>query len=256
MPESQGPKSLPTLDQAVETFVLGFSQSRSLTYPYPADRIGRVWAVRDAGRKNAADYRREEYVACDDVPPTEVNAFARGQTRGNFAVCYIVPEGGDDGPARRAFKGLNYRLRCSEPIFVHPLKPIARPDSAIRVERVADEALAVRVAKYAGRPMSWKGDLTVHAPLRSYVALDAAGDIMGHVCSGRAGDRTYCSFLFTDPAHRRKGVARNLLLRMLRDDRATGAGASVLTSSQAGAMLYPTVGYRRLATLLLFKPKA
>ena len=244
-----------SLDQAVEAFVLGFSQVRSLTYPYPAERRGRVWAVRDAERKNAADYRREEYAACDDVTPAAVDALARRRTRGNFAVCYVVADGSDTAPARAAFKSLGYALRTTEPIFAHALRPIARPDPGIRIERVADADTAARLAQYAGRTMTGKGDLTLSAPLRVYAAFDAAGDIIGHVRSGRVGDATHCSSLYTDPVHRRRGVARNLLLRMLRDDRATGATTSVLTASHAGAMLYPTLGYQRLATLLLFKPR-
>jgi hypothetical protein len=42
---------------------------------------------------------------------------------------------------------------------------------------------------------------------------------------------------------------------MLRDDRDAGATVNVLLSSHTGALLYPVVGYERIATLLFFTPR-
>jgi predicted acetyltransferase len=55
------------------------------------------------------------------------------------------------------------------------------------------------------------------------------------------------------PAYRRRGIARAMLARMLRDDRSAEAKANILTSSHVGAMLYPVLGYEHLATLYVFK---
>jgi hypothetical protein len=45
-----------------------------------------------------------------------------------------------------------------------------------------------------------------------------------------------------------------MLCRMLRDDRDNGAELAVLTASHTGALLYPLVGYRQIATLYLYTP--
>jgi hypothetical protein len=42
---------------------------------------------------------------------------------------------------------------------------------------------------------------------------------------------------------------------MLRDDREHGADRAVLTASHTGALLYPLVGYRQIATLYLYTPR-
>ena len=57
------------------------------------------------------------------------------------------------------------------------------------------------------------------------------------------------------PSHRRRGIGRALLCRMLRDDRARSSRCSVLTASHTGALLYPRVGYERIGTLLMFAPR-
>jgi predicted acetyltransferase len=57
------------------------------------------------------------------------------------------------------------------------------------------------------------------------------------------------------PAYRRRGIARAMLSRVLRDDREAGAEANVLTSSHVGARLYPLLGYEHLATLYVYKPR-
>ena len=52
-----------SLEEAIEVFVKGFTFTRSLTHPYLGERIGSLWVMRDAPRKNNR-YRSEEWVAC------------------------------------------------------------------------------------------------------------------------------------------------------------------------------------------------
>jgi predicted acetyltransferase len=61
--------------------------------------------------------------------------------------------------------------------------------------------------------------------------------------------------MHVDPAHRRRGIGRALLARMLQDDRALGSRCSVLTASHTGALLYPRLGYERIGTLFMFAPR-
>jgi GNAT superfamily N-acetyltransferase len=92
------------------------------------------------------------------------------------------------------------------------------------------------------------------APLRQYVAL-IDDQIVGWVRSITTPAGTWCSNMFVARTWRRRGIGRAMLCRMLRDDRDHGAAAAVLTASHTGALLYPIVGYRPIATLFLYTPR-
>jgi GNAT superfamily N-acetyltransferase len=115
--------------------------------------------------------------------------------------------------------------------------------------------VAERVATAAGsRQMLDEHVGRDDAPLRQYAALD--GDaVVGWVRSIVVGDRTWVSNMHVLPAYRRRGIARAMLARLLRDDRDRGSRASVLLASHTGAKLYPVVGYETIGELLLFTPR-
>ena len=231
----------------------GFGFTRSFTHPYPAERVGPLWVMRDAPRKKAADYRREEWVAVR-VSPAEVDRLARKQTRGRFCVCAIQRSGEPDPPIRAAYKALGYRLSASEPVMVHSLKQIPRPKSPAVIQRVLTAESAAALAKAAGARQILPEHLSEHAALRSYVAV-IEGEIVGWVRSIVCDAGNWCSNMFVLPKHRRRGIASALLAKMLQEDRAHGAKRAVLTASHAGAKLYVTLGYQQVGTLLLYTPK-
>lgn len=240
------------MDFAIEVFVRGHSAGKSRTFPYEAGRIGPLWVMRDAPRKNPRDYRKEEWIA-HDVDAAEVDALARRHARGRFFVCAMVAEGEADEPTRIAYTGLGYRLLATEGFFVQRLTRIPKSPSSMAVERLQTPELAARLGKITRtRPIadSLLGD---DAPFRQYVALDGE-DIVGRVRSVDAVGATWCADMYVSPAHRRQGIGQALLSRMLRDDRARGSKCSVLTASHTGALLYPRVGYERIGTLFMFVP--
>ena len=51
------------------------------------------------------------------------------------------------------------------------------------------------------------------------------------------------SSMFTDPAYRRQGIARDLLCRVLDDAKARGCGVAQITASDAGVPLYRALGF-------------
>jgi len=240
------------MEFAIEVFVRGHCAGRSRTFPYEASRVGPLWVMRDAPRKNPRDYRKEEWIA-HAVDASEVDAIVRRRTRGRFFVCAMVREGEPDGPTRAAYKSLGYRPLATEGFFVQGLKRIPKPMSPVSIKRVRTPELAAQLGKITRtRPIS--NDLLDDAPFRQYVALD--GDhIVGRVRSVNAAGATWCADMYVDPAHRRRGIGQALLCRMLRDDRDCGSKCSVLTASHTGALLYPLVGYERIGTLFMFVPK-
>jgi predicted N-acetyltransferase YhbS len=90
--------------------------------------------------------------------------------------------------------------------------------------------------------------------MRQYVALDDREPV-GWVASVRFKDAGWVSDLHVQETHRRRGIGRALMNRLLLDDRAAGLEASVLLATNAGAMLYPLVGYRQIGELLIYCPK-
>ena len=241
------------IEFAIEVFVRAFCAGRSRIFPYQPSRVGPLWVMRDADRKNPAGYRMEEWVAYG-VDAGEVDAIARREARGRFAVCAIVAEGQPDTPIRSAYKSLGYGLRTTEGVFVQPLKHVPRRPSPVPIERVRTAELAARLGKATrSRPIP-AGLLGDDAPFRQYVALDGE-DIVGRVRSVDAIGATWCPDMHVGPSHRRRGIGQALLCQMLRDDRARASKCSVLTASHTGALLYPHVGYQRIGTLLAFTPR-
>lgn len=238
---------------AIEVFVRGHSATRSRTFPYEVSRIGPLWLMRDAPRRNPRDYRKEEWIA-HDVAPRTVDAAARRHARGRFFVCAMIAEGEADEPTRTAYKALGYRLLATEGFFVHRLKRIPKPPSPVSIDRVRTRELAARLGQVT-RTRPIPGDLLADdAPFRQYVARDGQ-HIVGRVRSVDAAGASWCADMYVDPAHRRRGIGLALLSRMLRDDRARGSRCSVLTASYTGALLYPRAGYERIGTLLMFAPR-
>jgi GNAT superfamily N-acetyltransferase len=241
------------IEFAIEVFVRGHSAGKSRTYPYEASRVGPLWVMRDAPRKNPRDYRKEEWIAYG-VGAREVDALARQMTRGRFFVCAMVGEGEPEAPTRSAYKALGYRLLATEGFFVQSLKRIPKLPSPVPIERVRTPEMAARLGKVTRtRPIAddLLGD---DAPFRQYVAL-AGDDIVGRVRSVDAAGATWCADMHVKDTYRRRGIGQALLCRMLRDDRARGSKCSVLTASHTGALLYPRVGYERIGTLFLFAPR-
>src|SRR5262245_50282932 len=116
------------IGHAIEVFVRGFSACRSVTHPYECFRVGRLWVMRDAPRKNPKDYRKEEWVAYG-VEPREVDAAARQNgksvlpvlavppVRRRFFACALEAPDEQAGHLKTAYKALGYRLLSTEPLF-------------------------------------------------------------------------------------------------------------------------------------------
>lgn len=274
------------IEHALEVFVQGFCAGKSATHPYECQRIDKLWVMRDAPRKNAKYYRKEEWVAYG-VEPREVDAAARAQTRGRFFVCAMRGMDEADERLRAEYKALGYRLLETEPLFVHRLKRIPRVAAiparsasegkrrrlrenprlrfglvsgarattvGVTIEQVRTTELALRLAKATrSRPIAPE-HLTKDAPFRQYVAIEGR-ELVGWVRSVDASDSTWCSNMFVLPSHRRRGIGRALLAKMLRDDRRRGAKKSVLLASHTGALVYPRVGYEQIGLLLIFAPR-
>ncbi|OAI51622.1 hypothetical protein AYO47_01420 [Planctomyces sp. SCGC AG-212-M04] len=237
---------------AISVFVTGFCAGKSRTHPYEASLIDGLWVMRDAPRRNPKDYRKEEWVAWKREP-AEVDALARGKSRGRFFVCVVTDSDEEQQRVKAGYKQLGYRLLATEPLFRHDLERIPRASSPAEIVRITTPELArdlAVVTRTRPIPQSLMED---DAPIRQYVAM-MDGKIVGRVQSVDAERSTWCNNLHVDERFRRKGIGRGLLARMLQDDRKRGFAASVLLASHTGALLYPHVGYRQLGVLSIYAP--
>jgi GNAT superfamily N-acetyltransferase len=247
------PQAADEIEHAIEVFVRGFCVGKSVTYPYEFSRVGKLWVMRDAPRKNPKNYRKEEWIAYR-VLPRDVDAAARRAARGRFFVCAIRENDESDDELRAGYKELGYRLLATEPLFVHRLKRIPKSCASVAIERVTTREMAERFGKATRTRPITPENLAKDAPFRQFVALDD-GAIIGWVRSVDAADSTWCSNMYVRPSHRRRGIGSALLTQMLRDDRRGGAKQSVLLSSHTGALVYPRVGYEQIGLLLIFAPR-
>ncbi|MGE3243820.1 MAG: GNAT family N-acetyltransferase [Pirellulales bacterium] len=238
---------------AIEVFVSGFAATRSRTHPYLAERVGKLWWLHDGPRRTAHGHRKDEWVAYDVAPQT-VDAAARERSRGRYCVSVIRGVDEPDEALRAEYKGLGYRLMTTEPFFVHPLKRIPKLEAPAEIVRLLTAELAEKFAKETRMKVLTPAQYADDAPQRQYVALDGK-KIVGWVCSVAAGDSRWCTNMVVRPSHRRRGIGKALLAKMLREDRSHGARQSVLLASHAGALLYPHVGYEQVGLLLMFVPK-
>ena len=246
--------SASDLDRVIEAFARGFAFTRSFTHPYLVERVGPLWALRDAPRTRAADHRREEYIV-HGVEPAEVDRIIRANARGRFCISAIRTPDEPDGALRADYKALGYRLGTTEPVMAHRLRRVPKVSDPLPIRRVTTPDLADRLARAARSRQVLPEHLGDNSPLWQYIALDGERPV-AWVRSIRAlEDAGWVSNLYVEPEYRRRGIGRSLLARMLRDDRARGLTRSVLTASHAGALLYPRVGYELLGELLLFTPK-
>ncbi len=260
------------IEQAIAVFVQGFCFGRSLTFPHAAERIDKLWVLRDAERSDPTDYRKEEWIAFN-VEPAVVDAAARQFSRGRYFVGAVLENNGDEAGLRREYKLLGYRLLATEPLMVHSLKRIPRAAcsprmSTLRIERVTTREMAQRFAAASNMRLMTAEQLEDAKALRQYVAIIQA-EIVGWVRSvqvtnstdcnpgpdnSSAGDSAWVANMMVLPDYRRRGIGKTMLAKLLRDDRRFSVRQSVLLASHSGALLYPQLGYQQLGKLFIYSP--
>lgn len=61
------------------------------------------------------------------------------------------------------------------------------------------------------------------------------------------------SSMYTNPAYRRKGIARELLSRVIKDAKEYGCGTIQITASDMGVKLYTTFGFVHNENFMQYK---
>jgi hypothetical protein len=238
------------IEEAIEVFGRGFTFTRSFTHPYLFERIGPLWVMRDAPRKRP-DYRNEEWLVYG-ISAGEADAIIQENRRERYSVCAFRTDSEAPEPIKSEFKSLGYRHVGTETFFVHGLAVIPEAECDYLVKRVTDLSTAELLKKASGSRQVRAEDLALDQPtIRQYVALQD-GQPIGWVRSIVCGEAGWCSNMFVQAPYRRQGIGKALMSRMLLDDRSQGLTEAVLLASSAGSMLYPTVGYEVIGSLMVF----
>lgn len=236
--------------ELIETFVQGHTFTKSRTHAYRAERIDDLWKMSDAPRKNAAMYRKQEWIAYGQLPKA-VHSVVSHRSQGRYFLSVLIDRGASLEETRDAYKALGYKLLSSEFLFSHQLSRIPRRESPaeIRVMRTTNDAMLY--AAEARMRLMPEEFLSPNSVWRHYLAW-VDKKIVGWVSSIRTTTgRNWVSNLVVRESFRRQGIGSALLATMLRDDRKLGAQGSVLLASHTGALVYPGLGYQERGTLLI-----
>ncbi len=244
-----------SLEQGIDAFCSGFGYTRSFTHPYEVHRSGDFWQMKDGPRKKGD--RRASEVVTTYLDAEKTLAYLRGLQGDRLFLCVLHAVDTPEEPILQDYKGLGCRLLRREPMMVRPLANLPDLPGPFPIHRVVDAEDAAKVAKAARTKQILPKD--VHdgdAQLRLFAAWEGEKPV-GWVRSIRTSpESTWVSNMYVNPDYRRQGIGRSLMAAMLQDDQRHGCQQSILLASQTGTLLYETLGYERIGTLLLLDPKA
>jgi predicted GNAT family acetyltransferase len=251
----------PTADlpfeRAIDVFLRGFSLTRSFTHPYVLSTLAEgVWLLQDAPRRSGE--RRSAEVTVWQQEPAALAALLRERVSDRHSVCVMTEARSvaEAEPTADAYRRAGYHLQSREELFVADTAGAPADGGGDRVVAVTEPALAAAVNKASrSHHMAPKDAADPNSTMRLFAALDDAGGPVGWARSVRTHDDcAWVSSVYVEPAHRNQGLGRALMHVLLADDARRGIRHSVLLASNAGARLYPRVGYRQIGLLLLFRP--
>jgi len=242
------------IERGLQSFLHGFSATRSLTHPYPVRQAHpSIWVLSDAPRTRGST-RNAEVIVYGASPEATLETI-RQEAIGRHALCVLLEAPETLEATRDSYKQQGYRFVGGEALFVLPIDRRINYAS-FPVRRVRQKADAEAIGKAArGRQLLPEHLQEADAPIRLYGAFDNETPI-GWASSVRtAHGCNWVSNLFVHPGYRRRGIGKSLMSAMLNEDADHGVKYSALLASKTGALLYPHLGYEQHGVLLIFTPR-
>jgi ribosomal protein S18 acetylase RimI-like enzyme len=149
---------------------------------------------------------------------------------------------------------LGYREEMHETLMARALCDISPPDQAVPIVRVTSAEQADRLNATHVRQVIAQHELGDPAVRQYMIELDDQPAAWGRFVAIDPG-AIYITSIRTAERYRRRGLARALMLRLMRDASEAGFTIGVLAASEMGVALYQTLGYVELAALVVFVPK-
>lgn len=234
---------------AWELFITGFTDTAFARRAATRFRAGSLPAVHfDEGEVSGTPFAEYFVRACE--PAEALAAVKASQPPARHYLTVLEEQPG----LREAFERGGYRFDDREALMALDLAAVRlpAPEWEVALVRGAEEALWHNANDPQGQ--RWVLPENLQDPrMRHYaVVRDGALPARGRNFHVDA-QHSYVSRVYTAEAHRGRGLARALMVRLLADDVARGARWSVLTASRMGEPLYASLGYRALGSILIFE---
>lgn len=225
----------------------------------------------------------------DETPSFSISLYKpyRGQGMGTAMMCALLGELQDAGyaraslsvqkenPALRLYERMGFRIvgegiDTSEWLMVCPLSHELGLEFCRLTEEDVPAFVEMRMAQLieegTGEPADLKPALhdycmrhLADGTFVSWIALDGGRMVATSGVSivekppyqaCPTGKIALVSSMYTDPAYRRRGIARDLLCRALDEAKSCGCGVAQITASDAGVPLYQSIGFVHNANFL------
>lgn len=243
----------PTLAYCIEVSARGIAFTRSFTRPYVAEKIKRSWWLHDEVPFGSRR-RNDEWFSPVGTEPELLHSWACTRAAKRFIICAVVKDDREQVELLTKYKNLGYRLWRTEVLMARTTTVDPRIEINSGLFFVDSQSMVSRLAKAAGERMILPEHLEKRPPpVRCHAAV-INDQLVGWVRSVSIGDASWCASLFVEPAFRRRGIGRSLVATMLRADRTAGLLASILIASHTGAILYRSIGYQTIGTILVLNP--
>ena len=236
--------------QAFKTFVDALTASRHLSDGSTRTDVGPITFRHWQRHKDGATTSHDEALAQGCAPQDVLQALHARRPEKQHYITVL-----DDAPDLRAgYEHAGYA--CTETEFLMALDlarlPAETPSHTVEIAGPGD---IERLNAADPEPRTWVWPQTVTHPGVRHYFIWRDDRVAARAFSWRCDATTaYVSHLFTDPAVRRQGLGRALMLRLLHDCAARGERWSVLVSSEDGWPLYRGLGYETLGRIFIFEP--
>jgi ribosomal protein S18 acetylase RimI-like enzyme len=237
--------------ETVATFIEGFAYLQGLLGPVRDETRGGVRLLAFERGRSESDFRYELFPY--DLPPDVAVDVARAVSDG---APHLISALGTDAPDQiEAYRAAGYAHWGFESLMERNFRlPIPEPE--VDAPPVADLAVGKRIVaaeRAAGiRPHPINAvHLSNPSVFNRWVDIDGEPPAFGRLVV--LDYRAYLSDVVTMPAFRKRGLAKALVLHLLRDALEAGARICVLTSSEMGFDLYDRLGFEDLIPLTGFQ---
>jgi ribosomal protein S18 acetylase RimI-like enzyme len=237
--------------ETITTFIDGFAYLQALLGPVKDETCENIRLLTFGRGRRETAFLYELFPF--DMPPDSVIGLAREIASGEP---HLISALGNDAPEQIAiYQAAGYEHWGFEALMARDLG-LPFPEPEIDAPPVADQTTAERIVaaeRAAGlRPHPINAaHVNNPAVFNRWVEVDGEPAAFGRLVV--LDHRAYLSDVVTLPAYRRRGLAKALVLHVLRDAVEAGARICVLTSSEMGFDLYNRLGFEDLIPLTGFQ---